>query len=77
MYLTVLLWDKDKVSIETKDDIESILYKSREKCVVLTDDQYEISRTYSKASPEAKNGLYLATSLSVDIFIELNLLQVT
>ena len=54
MYLTVLLWDKDKVSIETKDDIESILYKSREKCVVLTDDQYEISHIFKSLTGSEK-----------------------
>ncbi len=46
MYLTVLLWDKDQVSIKGDDDIQNILYKSREKCVVLTDDQYEISHIF-------------------------------
>lgn len=46
MYLTVLLWDKDQVSLKKKDDIKNILYKSREKCVVLTDDQYEISHIF-------------------------------
>ena len=46
MYLTVLLWDKDQITIEGHDDIKDILYKSREKYVVLTDDQYEISHIF-------------------------------
>ena len=46
MYLTVLLWDKDQITIKGHDDIKDILYKSREKYVVLTDDQYEISHIF-------------------------------